>query len=202
MQGILVVVAAELGDVGRVQIQNVRAEPTDRFGRVQVERLALLAVVEDQPVELAHRASERLDELGQRRIGELGLLQAGIRVEVCLAVHLGPRELTEGALGLHGGAERGQRQIFLVAVKLLDVRPDLVEPPEHRLGVVVAVEVIDDKGARVRIGGEDSIHVLVAQSLAGVLHHGPRQMVGIPQEIVGDDFQPFAFEVIGDVGPA
>ena len=202
MQGVLVVVAAELGDVRRVQIQNVRAESPDRFRRVQVERLALFAVVEHQPVELAHRASERLDELGQRRVGELGLLQAGIRVEIGFAVHLGPRELTEGTLGLDGGAERRQRQVFLVAVKLLNVRPDLVQPPEHRFGVVVPVEVIHDERACVRVGGKDSVHILVAQSLAGVFHHGPRQMVGIAQEVVGDDLQSFALEVVGDVGPA
>ncbi|RLF30685.1 MAG: hypothetical protein DRM98_06470, partial [Thermoplasmata archaeon] len=138
VERVFVVVRPELGHVGRIEVEHVGAEPPDGLHGVQVEGLALLAVVEHQAVELAHRTAERLDELGERRVGELRLLQARLRLQAGLAVHLRARELPEGALGLDGVPQRRQSQVLLVAGQLLDVGPDLVQPPQHGLGVVVA----------------------------------------------------------------
>ena len=73
MQRVLVVVRAELGHVGRVEIEHVRAETPDGLGSVEMKRLAGLTVVKHQTIELARGAAEGLDELPQRRVGELRL---------------------------------------------------------------------------------------------------------------------------------
>jgi len=96
-------------------------------------------------------------------------------------------ELPELGLGHHGPTQRGQRQVFLVALQALDVGPGRVQELEDRLGEVVAVEVLGAETPGLLVIGEDRLDVLVGQGLRAVLDQRAGDMVRVVQLVVGDD---------------